>query len=208
MLPLPSSVLKHFSSCLVKEISLKKIIITVSALFLAGGLGFAQVTPEGKRKIKFSSVYTNLKTDCGSALTKKEEKEAEESGRDIPSLCKGYGGYEIFLSSDGSTTQLQVRITKGKEVQSVVQETMYIGDPIQTRKVEWRLADGVPFALIFRRDVNDEPEDPSVRKKVGEVLRVVGLKDEKINFEVDVKKSANPNEEARRLADNAYAGAR
>jgi hypothetical protein len=70
--------------------------------------------------------------------------------------------------------------------------------------VEWRLADGVPFAVIFRRDVNDEPEDPSVRKKIGEVLRVVGLKDEKINFEVDVKKISNSNEEARRLADNAY----
>jgi hypothetical protein len=66
-------------------------------------------------------------------------------------------------------------------------------------------ADGVPFAVIFRRDVNNEPEDPSVRKKIGEVLRVIDLKDEKINFEVGVKNTPNRNEEAGRLADNAYA---
>lgn len=187
---------------------MKKIIIALS-LLLAAGLSFAQATPEGRRAVKFSSVYTDLKTQCGSALTRKEEKEAEAMGQDIPSLCKGYGGYEIFLSSDGATAQFQVRIkTKKVEKEVVVTENLYISDPIYRQKVEWRLADGVPFAVIFRRDVNDEPEDPSVRKKIGEVLRVVGLKDKKINFEVDVKKTPNPNEEARSLADKAYASAR
>jgi hypothetical protein len=188
---------------------LKKSIIIIFALslFPAIGLCFAQATPQGKQ-VKFSSAYTDLKTRCKSALTKKEEKEAEKLGQDIPMVCGGYGGYEIFLASHGAMTQLAVRIKTGEEIKNVVQETLYIGDPVYTRKVEWRLANGVPFALIFRRDVNDEPEDPSVRKKIGEVLRVVGLKDEKINFEVDVKKSPNPNEEARRLADNAYAAAK
>lgn len=187
---------------------MKKIIIIVLPLFLAAGLGFARVTPEAKRAVKFSSVYTDLKTECRSALTKKEEQEAERIGEDIPMVCKGYGGYEIFLSSHGTMTVFQVRVRTGKEIKEVVQETLYIGDPIYTRKVEWRLADGVPFAVIFRRDVNEETEDPSVKKKMGEVLRVVGLKNEKINFNVDVKMTPNPNEEARRLADKAYASAR
>lgn len=188
---------------------MKKIITAAGLLlFIATGPGIAQVTNEEKRAVKFSSVYTDLKSQCGSALTRKEEKEAEEAGQDIPSLCKGYGGYEIFLSSDGGTTQLQVRVkTRKKEKEVAVMENMHIADPIYTRKVEWRLANGVPFAVIFRRDVNEAPEDPANRKKTGEVLRVIGLKDENIDFEVDVKTTPDPNEEARRLADEAYARA-
>lgn len=186
-----------------------KLTINVLLLFsLMTGLTLARGGSPTSRQIKFSSVYTDLKTQCRSALTKKEEREAEARGEDIPMVCKGYGGYEISLASHGTMTQFQVQTKKGKEVTPVVQETLYIGDPIYTRKVEWRLADGVPFAVIFRRDVNDEPDDPAMKKKIGEVLRVVGLKDEKIDFEVDVKKSQNPNEEARRLADDAYTKSR
>lgn len=183
---------------------MKKILINALLLCMSAGLIFAQSTQQGKRKVNFSSVYTDLNTQCKSALTKAEEREAERIGDDIPMVCKGYGGYELLLASHGAMTQLQVRMKRGAEVESVVEETLHISDPIYGRKVEWRLADGVPFALIFRRDVNDEPDDPSMKKKIGEVLRVVGLKDKKIDFAVDVKKSANPNEEARRMADNAY----
>jgi len=157
---------------------------------------------ESGRKIKFSSAYTNLKTECRSALTPKEEKESEEMGEDIPSLCRGYGGYEIFLGSHGAITQLQVRTKRDDEVR--VSETMLYSDPIYIRQVEWRLANGVPFAVIFRRDVYQENDDPAKAKKIGEVLRVIGLKDKRIDFEVDVKKTPNPNQEARRLADEAY----
>jgi hypothetical protein len=188
---------------------LKKInIIFVFVILLMAGLPQAQAAAKGKRATKFSSAYTDLKTQCRSALTKKEEKEAESRGEDIPMVCKGYGGYEILLASHGAMTQFQVSIKTGNEVKNVVEETLYISDPIYMRKVEWRLADGVPFAVIFRRDVNDDPEDQSIRKKIGEVLRVVGLKDERIDFTVEVRKGLNPNEEARRMADQAYAGAR
>lgn len=185
---------------------MKKLTIVMSVLLIAG-LGFAhQAVLAGKGATKFTSAYTDLKTQCRSALTKKEERQAEEYGQDIPMKCGGYGGYEIYLASHGAITQLQIQRKSGKEMQDVLTETMFIGDPIYTRKVEWRMADGVPFAVIYRRDVNDENSDPAMMKKVGEVLRVRGLKDERIDFEVDVKKTANPNEEARRLADAAYAG--
>ena len=186
---------------------MKKLVINALSVLLAASLCFAQGTPEGEPAVKFSSVYTDLKTQCKSALTKKEEKESEERGEDTPMICKGYGGYEIFLSSHGAMTQFTVRLKTG-EKEVAAQEVMYINDPIYTRKVEWRLADGVPFAVIYRRDVNEETEDVAIKNKIGEVLRVVGLKDKKIDFEVDVKKTPNPNEEARRLADRAYAGPR
>jgi hypothetical protein len=182
---------------------LKKLIsLNALLIFLAATLTFAHVEPERARAAKFSSVYTNLKTQCASALTKKEEKEAEAMGQDIPFICKGYGGYEIYLGSHGAFTQLRVERKTDKE--SVVTETLHISDPIYNQKVEWRLADGQPFAVIFRRDLNDEPDDPANVKKIGEALRVIGLKDKNIDFWVDVKKFANPNEEARKLADAAY----
>lgn len=187
---------------------MKNIVIIALHMVLAAALCPAQPTPASK-SAKFSSVYTDLKTQCRSALTKAEEKESERMGEDIPFVCKGYGGYEISLASHGATTFLSVRRKAAKDDEKrPVQEMLFISDPIYERKVEWRLADGVPFAVIFRRDVYDDATDPSEKKKIGEVLRVVGLKDERIDFEVDVKKSANPNEEARLLADRAYDAAR
>jgi hypothetical protein len=189
-------------------VSLKKIFIIALQLLTMAGLCPSQTTPS-RKSVKFSSVYTNLKTQCRSALTKAEEKESERLGQDIPFVCKGYGGYEISLASHGAMTFLSVRKKTAKDDEkSPVQEMLFISDPIYERKVEWRLANGVPFAVIFRRDVHDDTTDPSEKKKIGEVLRVVGLNDDRINFEVDVKKSANPNEEARLLADKAYAAPR
>jgi hypothetical protein len=188
-------------------VSLKNIFIIVLNVMLVACLYLIPSAHAGK-SVKFSSVYTDLKTECRSALTKAEEKESERLGQDIPLVCKGYGGYEISLASHGAMTFLVVRKKTAKDDEkSPVQEMLFISDPIYTRKVEWRLADGVPFAVIFRRDLYDD-SDPSEKKKIGEVLRVVGLKDERINYELNVKTSPYTNEEARRLADNAYAGGR
>lgn len=187
---------------------MKKIAIVMS-VFVVVGLCLTTDAPAGKRAVKFSSVYTNLKTECRIAVTKQEEKEMEARGSDIPLVCKGYGGYDIFLASHGAMTQISVRKKKGREEEEyVVSETMHISDDIYMRKVEWRLADGVPFAVIFRRDVFDQNYDPGASKKIGEVLRVMGLTNKKIDFEVDVRKTPNSNEEARRLADTAYASGR
>lgn len=183
---------------------MKKIInsfLAASMLLFLAASALAQTEPV--RKVRFSSAYTNLKTQCRSALTRKEEKESEEMGEDIPNLCRGYGGYEIFLGSHGAITQLQFRTKRDDEVRA--SETMLYSDPIYIRQVEWRLANGVPFAVIFRRDVYEENDDPMNAKKIGEVLRVIGLKDKRIDFEVEIKKTPNPNREARRLADEAYA---
>ena len=45
---------------------------------------------------RFTSSYTAL-TKCGSGMTKKEEKEAEAQGSDIPTRCKGPGGYDVYI---------------------------------------------------------------------------------------------------------------
>jgi hypothetical protein len=181
----------------------KNIALTILYLALAASLIQAQTA---KPTVAFTSVYTNLKTECGSGLTPKEEKQAEAAGQDIPSVCKGYGGYEIFLASDGANAQFQVRTKSRKPEKDVaILEALYFGDGIGARKVEWRLADGKPFAVIFRIDLFGEADEQGARKKLGEQIRVVGLKNKRIDFKVDVKTTPNPNEEARRLADDGYA---
>jgi hypothetical protein len=184
----------------------KNIALTILHLFIAASLIHAQVAATKKPTTTFTSVYTDLKTECGSGMTPKEEKAAEAAGQDIPAVCKGYGGYEIFIASDGANTQFQVRTkTRKAEKDVMVSEDLYVGDGLSTRKVEWRLADGKPFAVIFRIDVWGEADEQGARKKLGEQIRVVGLKNKSIEFKVDVKTKPNPNEEARRLADNGYA---
>lgn len=173
-------------------------------LLIAASLIQAQVAST-KQPTTFTSVYSDLKTECGSGMTAKEEKAAEAAGQDLPAVCKGYGGYEIFITSDGANAQFQVRTkTRKAEKEVVVSEDLYVGDGIGTRKVEWRLADGKPFAVIFRTDVWGEADEQGARKKLGEQIRVVGLKNKAIDFKVDVKTTPNPNVEARRLADNGY----
>ena len=184
----------------------RNIALAILYLVIAASLTHAQTAAKGKSAVAFTSVYTDLKTECGSGLTPKEEKEAEQAGQDIPSVCKGYGGYEIFLASDGANAQFQVRTKSRKpEKDVVITEDLYYGDGIGARKVEWRLADGKPFAVIFRIDLFGEADEQGARKKLGEQIRVVGLKNKQIDFKVDVKTTPNPNEEARRLADGSYA---
>jgi hypothetical protein len=76
------------------------------------------------------------------------------------------------------------------------------------RKIEWRLANGKPFAVIFRIDKARREVDPAEmwrpENKTGEYLLVNGLKGyEHIEFEVDAR-SPNANAQARDLADRAF----
>ena len=62
---------------------------------LSRSAGLASVPGQGAPV--FSSAYTGL-TNCPSGMTKAEEKEAEEHGSDLPSRCKGLGGYVVYIS--------------------------------------------------------------------------------------------------------------
>jgi hypothetical protein len=190
---------------LSKRITTLCLTVVVVALCLT--------TSRAQTQPKFSSAYTDLKRECRSPLTRKEEKEAEERGSDIPILCKGYGGYAIYIYYSAMASQIAItRPTKADR----------IGDPDtlalqglnydqEGRKVEWRLADGKPFAVILRVSNYSEkaaenggnPFDPKF--KTGESLLVKGLKGyEHIDFTVDTKTTPNPNVKARELADSNY----
>jgi hypothetical protein len=160
----------------------------------------ASATAQGATR--FTSEYSAL-TKCGSRMTKQEEREAEKHGTDIPTRCKGYGGYYVDISYSACSSSFS--LVKGEENISL---GMQAGNWKQ-KTLEWRLADGKPFAVIMRvYDYAGDDQCATGGKITGESLIVRGLKGYEIDETVDVKSTPNPNLKARELADKGYAKAR
>jgi hypothetical protein len=148
---------------------------------------------------RFSSVYSAL-TNCGSGMTRKEEREAEKHGSDIPTRCKGFGGYSVDVSYSACSSSFS--LVKGEDSISLGMQAMRW----KQKTVEWRLADGKPFAVIMRvYDYAGNDECATGGKITGESLIIRGLKGFEIDETVDVKSTPNPNLKARELADKGYA---
>ncbi|MFZ2090036.1 MAG: hypothetical protein WAU47_15815, partial [Desulfobaccales bacterium] len=153
---------------------------------------------------KFSSAFTNLSTDCRDALKSVGE------GQDMPLKCKGYGQYYIYIYYSAFASHIAVK-TKGNDDNTihVTAEHVDFSDKGDS-KVEWRLADGKPFAVIikvsrYNKEVQDTGENPYQDKyKIGEAIIVKGLTGyNHIDFNVDAR-TPNAFAEARKLADDAY----
>ncbi len=192
------------------------LLSTIASLLmaLAGNTSISSdPTPSGltstsQTKPLFSSRYTSLTgRGCGSGMTKQQEREAENHGSDIPTRCKGVGGYDIEISYSACTSEIQAE--KGlQRVQLATQAVSW-----KQKTVEWRMAQSggktVPFAVIMRIYEHAGDDYCATNGKVtGEFLLVKGLKGfEHIDEKIDVRKTANPNLKARQFADQKYANA-
>jgi hypothetical protein len=180
----------------------KSELINLGALF--GALVLLPAIPGFGQANKFSSLYTNLKTECRAAF---KQKRGEENGQDMPLRCKGFGGYEVRIDYSAASANLRVQ-PLGKQSDDSISLGMQPIDYDQTRKVEWRLANGKPFAIIYRivKSKTDQPEEMwQPQNLAGEFLKIKGLKGyEGIDFEVDAA-TLTANVKAREMADNAYA---
>lgn len=154
---------------------------------------------------RFSSRYTSLTSPrCGSGLTKKEEREAEEHGTDLPTRCKGFGGYDVLIGY--SACAAQISIEKGSDSYPL---GMQAGN-FKQNTVEWRMAQDygktVPFAVIMRfYEYAGDEQCATGGKVTAEYLIVKGLDGfEHIDEKIDVKTTPNPNLKARQIADKKY----
>ncbi len=156
---------------------------------------------------RFSSAYTAL-TKCGSGMTKKEEQEAEEHGSDIPTRCKGFGGYDVYVTYSACTSYFSLE--RGEERIALATQAV----DWKQKTVEWRMAHvngkAKPFAVIMRVYEHAGDQHCSTGGKItSESLMIKGLKGfEHIDEEVKVKGTPNPNAKARQLADQGYAKTR
>lgn len=151
--------------------------------------------------VAFTSAYTDLNTQC------KGDPKVKEG--DIPQLCKGYGGYRIAIGYSATASSISLESLDGKQTKHLATQA-FAYDLQKGRKIEWRMADGKPFAVImrivkYREDPNsDNPFD--ARLKNGEALIIKGLPGyDQIDAEVDAK-TPEANAEARKLADAGFGG--
>jgi hypothetical protein len=176
------------------------LVVSTASTSSAPKLLPSETDPATLAATRFSSAYTPL-TKCGSGLTKKEEREAAQQGSDIPTRCKGYGGYDVYIYYSACASILTIdkgeeNIPLGMQALSWTQKT-----------VEWRLANGKPFAVIIRMYdyANKDLCTTSGSKIKGSSLLIKGLKGYDIDETVDTKSTPNANVKARELADAAYA---
>ena len=173
---------------------MKMLKIAAVCLCLLTGSAYAQKTPNAA--LKFSSAYSNLNQDC------KTIKGGE--GTDEASDCRGVGGYRIYVGAAAAALFIMAQTPDKKDLIPLATQNFDFDE--RKTKIEWRMINGKPFAVIMRVAVYAETTGVGeyFGKKTGEKLIVRGLKGfENINFEVDAK-TANANIKARELADNAY----
>ncbi|HEY0078337.1 MAG TPA: hypothetical protein VGB73_06795 [Pyrinomonadaceae bacterium] len=178
---------------------MKSFILIVAAALAGFGL-FSPAASSAQSAPKFSSAYTDLKTQC------KAVAEGEAEGNDTPLRCEGYGGYEIRIDFSAASSHLRVQPRNGETEDSIHLAAQPL-DYDAKRKIEWRLADGKPFALIFRVDKVKEGLDAAEmwrpENKTGESLLVKGLRGYgHIDFEIDAH-APDANAKAREMADRA-----
>ncbi len=162
--------------------------------FTFSGLGYSQMTHT--KKVSFTSVYTSLGKGC------KVLKGGE--GTDDGSLCTGPGGYRVRVYGSAAALMINAEIKGTDEYFPLA--TLSIGFNERNTKLEWRLANGKPFAVIIRVPTYGDPteDDPYFGKVIGQHLAVKGLKGfESLDGSVDAKK-AGANVKARAIADKAF----
>jgi len=147
--------------------------------------------------VSFSSAYTHLSKECKWAYPESELTE----GQDNALVCKGFGKYQIYIYFSAMDSWLSVRLKNRPE--TLILDSAIGGIDEKAGVVEWRMANGVPFAVIVRSRGYSGPEEN--RKLLKESLVVRGLDQySEISGSVIVKKDINANEEARKLADEGY----
>jgi hypothetical protein len=153
---------------------------------------------------KFSSAYTDLARDCINALKTVGE------GQDMPLKCKGYGNYYVYIYYSALASHIGIKTVKGDDFIYLSPEKLDFSDK-KDNKLEWRLANGKPFAVIlkvarYNDAVQESGENPYEDKyKIGDVVLVKGLKGYgTIDFQVDPGSAPEAMRQARERADSAY----
>ena len=168
-----------------------KNIFTVTALIFACAIiGLSQAKP------KFSSAYSNFTTSCKNF--------DGSNGSDGYSICRGPGGYRIRVYYSAASSHYNAELAKDDNGNFPI-AMLAIGFDDRKTRVEWRLANGKPFAVIMRTPTYADPqkEGEYYGPVNGSRLVIVGLKGIELDEEINTKEP-NANAKARELADAAY----
>jgi hypothetical protein len=160
-----------------------KFLIFISAIIVfAAAHSSAQVT----------SVYTDL--DASKCKTLELD---EEGGGLYRGECKGVGGYKLHAVEGDLRQSIDVISPDGGKRQLKFWDVSSAFSSLGS-KAEWRVRRGVPFALIVRFNISEDPEDSS---KITSLLVVSKITPDGSCVTDVVRPQANQNVVARRLAD-------
>lgn len=167
-------------------------ILTLFLFIFTTSLAYAAEGP-----ISFSSNYTNLSKDC-----KWVHPESKlQDGQDNALICKGFGKYRIYIYFSATDSHLSIQLKDKPD--SEVFSSFIKGIDEKKGVVEWRMANGSPFAIIVRNKEYSSLEEG--KKLLQETLVIRGIGEYSgINGSVNVKNNPRANEEARRLSDEGY----
>lgn len=145
---------------------------------------------------RFTSTYTSLGAGCKTLRG--------GGGQDDAFICKGPGGYQIRVYSSAMTTEIVAELKGANDNFHIATVSLAFN---QTRStVEWRLANGKPFAAILRVPKYAERKDgeAGLGKVVGSQMVVTGLSGfDNLKTSIDAKR-AGANSLAREAADSEY----
>jgi hypothetical protein len=168
--------------------SITRVFLVLSAVLLATIMTAAQ-----RPAPKFTSVYTSLGSGCRVLRGK--------GGTDDASLCPGAAGYQVRIYASATMTHIAAEEKAGNETFALAAVALDFNE--SKSRIEWRLANGKPFAAILRVPKYADG-DLGVGKIIGEELVVVGLKGlADLSTSIDAK-TRGANSLAREVADSAY----
>lgn len=175
---------RHNVSCCAQSLRILKMILMIVVASVAVHANAAEP--------RFESAYTDLSKDCRRAF----DEDLEEAGEDMPLRCPGPSGASLYIYFSAIAAFMQVDT---KDEQGMLAQPLQLGE-YDRGKIEWRMTDGEPFAIIVR-----------IRKSKGrrETLEVRGIGAYRtLSGSVGVAGNANANAKARALVDSARSARR
>lgn len=153
------------------------------------------VCASAQKQVKFTSVYTRLDGKGCRTLHGGQ-------GTDDAQQCKGVGGYDVEVYYSAAT--MQIAAIRNRDEQGAGIATLNLDFDYTKTRLEWRLANGRPFAVIMRVPIYDKPKEGEYFGKViGQQLIVSGLVGYDIDENVDAK-LPDANVKARQVADKKF----
>ena len=175
--------------------------IRVFLFLLTAALWAPRSSGAQESEIGFSSDYTDFQRDCQYAAV------PPSSGWERDLICRGFGGFNLYVAYHQEGVTLRI-LNGGPE--SIWMTLAEQGNDALQRRVEWRKANGRPFAVLYKENEYQPPYTegtPNFDKKYMRGQRFIarGLPGfESIDFSIEISTTPHAAEMIRELSDNAY----
>lgn len=151
---------------------------------------FAALSADAQNK----SVYTDL-TDTKCKTLEFNENE----GGSYKGECKGTGGFKLIVREGDLRQSIDIVTPQGKEFPLRIWE-FFGGFSAVGEKAEWRVKNNKPIAIIFRLNVNEDPEN--IEKRTSYLIVAKITKDLACVTNI-VEPGKDQNLQARQMADRS-----